>query len=83
MPGKARRRSPERDGQLRPVGAPEGVSMVALLRSECSKATMLQSTAGPNSQVHTIPPFATITAKPRRGCCRGSRFRCCPPSRTP
>ena len=43
MPGKARRRSPERDGQAARVGALEGVSMVALLRSECSKATMLQS----------------------------------------
>jgi hypothetical protein len=41
--------------------------MVALLRSECSKATMLQSAADPNSQVHTIPPFATTAANPRRG----------------
>ena len=40
-------------------GGAEDVSMVALLRSECSKATMLQSPAG---LVHWFPPpFGPLT----------------------
>jgi aryl-alcohol dehydrogenase-like predicted oxidoreductase len=61
---------------VRAAGVAGSVSMVALLRSECSKATMLRTSRpfSPGSPAGTPPSGSTPTSPaPGRGCPAGSR----------